>query len=350
MHLVHTLPPGPLDIVGDIHGEITALRDLLSHLKYDESGAHAQGRKLVFVGDLIDRGPDSHGVVMWVREMVSAGNAYCILGNHELNLLVDDVKDGSGWFFDERYEKDARNYAPFTRTPREQRDEIRNFLQHLPVALLRDDIRVVHAAWSQEAIDAVATLRLGSVVKQYKEWERAAQTAAEASGLYQRYIEEKTRWATQLEDEHNPPPFLEAIAQYDAAQEMANPLKVLTSGIERKADTPFFAGHRWRYSDRVNWWDEYDDPTPVVIGHYWRLYRPREDGETPRYTQLFNHIEGRAWHGKRRNVFCVDFSVGARWRDRKGLEQVQPSRFRLAALQWPENRLVFDNGEIVNTL
>src|SRR5690606_35727163 len=136
----------------------------------------------------------------------------------------------------------------------------------------------------------------------------------------------------------------------DAALQMVNPLKVLTSGVERQAETAFFAGHRWRYSDRVNWWDEYDDITPVVIGHYWRLFQPRDTGEIARYTQLFSDIPGPSWHGKRRNVFCVDFSVGARWRDRLGLETVTPSRFRLAALQWPENRLVFDSGDVVATV
>src|SRR5690606_41191767 len=70
-----------------------------------------------------------------------------------------------------------------------------------------------------------------------------------------------------------------SIAEYDAALQMVNPLKVLTSGVERQAETAFFAGHRWRYSDRVNWWDEYDDITPVVIGHYWRLFQPRDTGE-----------------------------------------------------------------------
>lgn len=350
MHLVQTLPPNALDIVGDVHGEIGALRDLLTHLEYDERGGHKHGRKLVFVGDLVDRGPDSHGVVMWVRQMVQAGNAYCILGNHELNLLIDDVKDGSGWYFDERYEQDLENYAPFIRTTPAQRKEVSEFLAHLPVALVRDDIRIVHAAWSQQAIDAVSTLPLGSVTQQYKAWEQAARTAAEASGLYDRYVNEKEKWAAQLEDEHNPPPFLHAIAKYDAALQMVNPLKVLTSGVERQAETAFFAGHRWRFSDRVNWWDEYDDLTPVVIGHYWRLFQPRASGEIARYTQLFSDIPGPAWHGKHRNVFCIDFSVGARWRNRKGLETVTPSRFRLAALQWPENRLVFDSGDVVPTV
>ncbi|HEY9278803.1 MAG TPA: metallophosphoesterase [Eoetvoesiella sp.] len=348
MHLVKPLPDNPLDIIGDIHGELAALHSLLRHLEYDSNGRHPQNRKLVFVGDLVDRGPDSHGVVRLVQSLVEQGNAYTILGNHELNLLIDDIKDGSGWFFDERLEQDLKNYAPFRRTPPTERKSIRDFLRRQPVALVRDDIRVVHAAWTPAAIAAVSAIPVGTIVEQYKVWDYIAQSSAEASGLYQRYLAEKQRWADELEDEKNPPPFLHAIAEYEAMQQMVNPLKVLTSGVEQQATTPFFAGNRWRFSDRTNWWDDYDDAIPVIIGHYWRMFTPQKKENMPRYTQLFQNIEPTAWHGKHRNVFCVDFSVGARWRDRK-VSRSEASRFKLAALQWPENQLVFDSGEIVKT-
>ncbi len=130
---------------------------------------------------------------------------------------------------------------------------------------------------------------------------------------------------------------------------MVNPLKVLTSGVEQKAATPFFAGNRWRFSDRVSWWDDYADTVPVVIGHYWRMHRPQSGQMSPRYSQLFKDIAPMAWHGKNHNVFCVDFSVGARWRDRKVNRAIDQSRFKLAALQWPENQVVFDSGEVFST-
>ena len=55
--------------------------------------------------------------------------------------------------------------------------------------------------------------------------------------------------------------------------------------------------------------------------------------------------QNNAWHGAVHNVFCIDYSVGARWRDRKNSVPVADSHFRLAALRWPENTLMFDNGE-----
>ena len=49
---IQTLPNTPLDIIGDVHGEFTALQALLHHLGYDATGYHPEGRTLVFVGDL----------------------------------------------------------------------------------------------------------------------------------------------------------------------------------------------------------------------------------------------------------------------------------------------------------
>ena len=97
MQLIQPLPEGPLDIVGDIHGEIDALESLLGHLGYRADGDHPQGRMLVFVGDLVDRGPDSPAVIERVRALVLRGRALCILGNHELSLLRDDTKRGNTW-------------------------------------------------------------------------------------------------------------------------------------------------------------------------------------------------------------------------------------------------------------
>lgn len=350
MHLVKKLPNHPLDIVGDVHGEASALDNLIKQLGYHEDGYHPRLRKLVFVGDLVDRGPDSHGVVQRVQRLVQNGNAYCILGNHEINLLIDDIKDGSGWFFDERYAQDKKNYGHFQRTPEAEKPAVRRFLGSLPVALVRKDIRIVHAAWTRAAIDAVSSVTLGSVTEQYKMWTFAAESSAQATGLYDRYLRDKQHWAAQLENESTPPPFLDSIAEYEAMQQMVNPLKVLTSGVETRAPEAFFAGNRWRFSDRVNWWDEYDEDIPVIFGHYWRLLTPLKLKSMPRYTQMFKDIKPLAWFGKRHNVFCVDYSVGARWRDRKVKRPASESRFKLAALQWPERQLVLDTGEVLPTL
>ncbi|MFH9890271.1 polynucleotide kinase-phosphatase [Streptomyces luteogriseus] len=73
---------GPFDIIGDIHGCAAELEALLGKLGYVD-GVHPEGRTAVFVGDLVDRGPDSPGVLRRVMAMVKSGNALCVPGNHE---------------------------------------------------------------------------------------------------------------------------------------------------------------------------------------------------------------------------------------------------------------------------
>ncbi|MFH8801264.1 polynucleotide kinase-phosphatase [Streptomyces sp. NPDC017936] len=73
---------GPFDVIGDIHGCASELESLLGKLGYVD-GVHPDGRQAVFVGDLVDRGPDSPGVLRRVMAMVKSGDALCVPGNHE---------------------------------------------------------------------------------------------------------------------------------------------------------------------------------------------------------------------------------------------------------------------------
>jgi protein phosphatase len=90
---------GPFDIIGDLHGCFDELVDLLERLGYllvhqpDERGLPGlttippSGRQVLFVGDLGDRGPATPSVYRLVMDMVEAGNARCVLGNHDNKLL-----------------------------------------------------------------------------------------------------------------------------------------------------------------------------------------------------------------------------------------------------------------------
>ncbi len=86
---------GPFDVIGDVHGCRTELEALLAELGYrltrDTSGRAVdavppEGRTAVFLGDLVDRGPDSPGVLRLVMGMVAAGHALAVPGNHENKL------------------------------------------------------------------------------------------------------------------------------------------------------------------------------------------------------------------------------------------------------------------------
>ena len=82
---------GPFDIIGDVHGCYDELVELLSALGYQKDGQNRlvppAGRKAIFVGDLVDRGPKIVEALALVMAMVQAGTALCLPGNHDVKLL-----------------------------------------------------------------------------------------------------------------------------------------------------------------------------------------------------------------------------------------------------------------------
>ncbi|WP_405180092.1 polynucleotide kinase-phosphatase [Nocardia sp. NBC_01377] len=87
---------GPFDVIGDVHGCLAELQTLLGELGYDIArdsedravdAAHPDGRTVIFVGDLVDRGPDTPGVLRLAMGMVASGTALCVTGNHENKLV-----------------------------------------------------------------------------------------------------------------------------------------------------------------------------------------------------------------------------------------------------------------------
>jgi protein phosphatase len=90
---------GPFDIIGDVHGCFDELRTLLAQLGYvlqdsrtsegegEWSVSHPAGRKAIFLGDLVDRGPRVPEVLRLVMAMVQSGSALCVPGNHDVKLL-----------------------------------------------------------------------------------------------------------------------------------------------------------------------------------------------------------------------------------------------------------------------
>lgn len=339
MSLIQPLPPGPLDIVGDIHGELHALQELLRHLGYDDSGHHPQSRTLVFVGDFIDRGPDSPGVVDLVQRLVESGHARAIAGNHEINLLRHDAKDGAGWFFPNRVASDTNKYSQFSRaTNTLQRARIETFLNTLPLGLERADLRVIHAAWHAPDIAQARSMPLGTARAHYDHWEHQAEQQAHTLRIAERMTHEKTIWPHSLEDAEHCPPFLQAHCDSELNKALINPLKVLTTGLECQAPEPFFAGNKWRFVERIPWWNSYTDSVPVVVGHYWRSTLAAQTT----HEGLFSHVSPYAWHGKLGNVFCVDYSVGARAQARTFGRPY--GHMKLAALRWPEQTLMFNDG------
>jgi len=142
---------GPFDIVGDIHGCCDELEQLLVELGYelgaDGAYAHTEGRRVIFVGDLVDRGPRIVDSVRLVKSMVDAGTALCVPGNHDMKLVRKlrgrDVQITHGL---------DRTLAELEALTDEEREEIRDFLDGLVSHYFFDDgnLVVAHAGMKEE--------------------------------------------------------------------------------------------------------------------------------------------------------------------------------------------------------
>lgn len=330
--LKQKLHEGPLDLIGDVHGELAALQNLLTRLDVDTVSMTA-ARHVVFVGDLVDRWPDSVGVVELVARMMAAGIASAVLGNHELNLLRGEHKEGSGWIYgDEEVARTRHGPVPFhsrLASPQE-RDKVLHFLRSLPLVLARSDLQVVHACPSPQALAQLP--EEGDAAELCDQHELRIQARLASSGLLSRAAAQRKEFADLKDLTREPTRHLDAVAECDDAEQNENPIKVLTSGHELAVahGGHFPAGGQWRFVHRVEWWRDWTGP-PTVFGHYWRDRRAQEGQDSFAV-------------GERQGVYCVDFSVGRRF-----LERPRPAEQRfthgLAALRWPERLIVFDDGE-----
>ncbi|WP_420111153.1 polynucleotide kinase-phosphatase [Pseudactinotalea sp.] len=142
---------GPFDAVGDIHGCLPELVSLLTDLGYvverDEHGrpvdaSHPEGRTAILLGDLVDRGPDSPGVLRLAMGMAAAGHALVVPGNHENKLIKAlrgrHVQTSHGL---------AETLAQLEAEPEEFRTQVLGWLDGLPSHLVLDGgaLVVAHA-------------------------------------------------------------------------------------------------------------------------------------------------------------------------------------------------------------
>jgi protein phosphatase len=142
---------GPFDIIGDVHGCHPELVSLLGELGYGVgpdglSASPPEGRRAVFVGDYVDRGPDTPSVLRLVMNMTAAGHAICVPGNHDAKLVRKlqgrDVKVTHGL---------GETLAQLAPETDQFRDEVREFLRGLVSHVVLDDgeLVVAHAGMKQ---------------------------------------------------------------------------------------------------------------------------------------------------------------------------------------------------------
>ncbi len=147
---------GPFDIIGDIHGCFDETKDLLKKLGYKVSKTndrysvkHPEDRKIIFVGDLVDRGPKTPEVIRLVKHAVEDGQAFCVLGNHDDKLkralMGNKVKIAHG--LQESLDQLEQEGEAF-------REEAKNFLGRLISHYVFDGggLTVAHAGIKEEFI------------------------------------------------------------------------------------------------------------------------------------------------------------------------------------------------------
>lgn len=324
------------DIIGDVHGcatELEALLDGLGYARRDTDGSYSHpARRAVFVGDLIDRGPEQLRVLQLVKEMVDAGSAQMVLGNHEFNAMAyaTEWPVGSGKYLRPHDDpshpwssKNERHHRAFLeQVDGEDRARYLEWFWTLPLWLDLGGIRVVHACWHAESIALIENELGGSRLSEVQHLVRASdegdplytaiETLVKGPNLsltdygQDRYldVDGEPRDQARVRWWHDGAATLRGVAEMGAKFTTAEGIP-----YPELPDLAVSQIHRSHvYADRI----------PVVYGHYWRQGVPRHGHDWTDYTACvdFSAVNGGAmtayrWSGERRIQPENYFSLGA---------------------------------------
>lgn len=294
------------DLIGDIHGHADELKALLSEMGYQPtpSGVFAHPeRRVIFLGDFIDRGPKIRETLHIARGMVEAGHAMAVMGNHEYNALCYHTKAANGQplrpHTDNNIKQHSATLGAFKDHPEEWSSHL-EWMMQLPLWLELEAFKVIHACWQPIHIQEVGKALAGNT-------------------LTEAYLHESAQKGSRA---------------YQAVEVLLKGMEIqLPDGVTFRDK-----GNHERTEMRVQWWksprgltyadygiggdlpnipllDIYHDsfhypPTgekPVFIGHYWLKGAPTLQSPT---------------------VCCLDYSVakdgelvGYRWNGERVLHQ-----------------------------
>nr|WP_319398377.1 metallophosphoesterase [uncultured Carboxylicivirga sp.] len=155
----HTQHDG-YDIIGDVHGYYTELQMLLKRMGYSNDNGYWMHprRKAVFVGDFINRGPNSRKVIQAIRAMIDNDTGYAILGNHEINAITYFTKRSDGRPIRMPRNNNRKLLDNFFIEYKNDYEELQRdikWMRTLPLFLELGKIRIVHAYWNDKHIARV---------------------------------------------------------------------------------------------------------------------------------------------------------------------------------------------------
>lgn len=148
------------DLIGDIHGHFKELIQLVSKLGYklkDGKFSHPLNRKIIFVGDYIDRGKEQKRVLMFVKKLVDDNCAIALMGNHEFNAIcyATSINDEFIRPHDQKNTKQHQAFLdeyPFNST---EYLETIEWFKTLPLFFEDEGIKVIHAAWIDSEVEKI---------------------------------------------------------------------------------------------------------------------------------------------------------------------------------------------------
>lgn len=318
------------DIIGDVHGCAAELESLLATLGYRRqtpAGPYLhRSRQAIFVGDLIDRGPEQLRVLQIVKDMVDAASAQLVLGNHEFNALAyaTEWPAGSGKYLrphddpDNPWsEKNTRQHRAFLeQVTGTDRAAYLDWFATQPLWLDLGPIRVVHACWHAPSIEVVmrelGTNRLTAL-------DALVRASTEGDPLYTA-VETLLKGPEISLTAHRQPPYQDK----DGIPRHRARLRWWHAGAATLRDVAEIAGH-YTTADGAPYpalpdlplptdgAHVYTEQIPVFYGHYWRRGTPEHTRDWTDYTA------------------CVDFSavngeplVAYRW---SGESRIDPGNY-----------------------
>lgn len=289
------------DIIGDIHGQASKLRSLLSKLGYRESNGvycHPE-RRILFLGDYIDRGPDIRAVLRIVGGMVASGEAVALMGNHELNALHYHTKREDGRYLRSHHESKTEQHIATLRQfsgvtgPWEERhlerldtewQEWLRWFAQLPLCFETENFRAIHACWSEDHLEDIAGRSL-----QDDEFLFAASEKTRAEGRALEILlkgpELQLPDGLTFEDKDGHTRDTMRVRWWDLAEEEHS-----YAALVMPPGAPAPHGSVTR-QDLAGFPDYPPDAKPVFCGHYWLPH----GGDTAPLA---------------RNVICLDYSAG----------------------------------------
>jgi len=147
-----------IDFIGDIHGHADKLEALLQKLGYSiKNGYYSHPeRKVLFVGDYIDRGPKIKETLEIIRKMVDNDKAIALMGNHEYNALCFHFQETEGGHLRKHLIKNIIQHYETLKQFQNRQEEYEDFLEwfkSLPLFYETDKFRAVHACWDNKHIN-----------------------------------------------------------------------------------------------------------------------------------------------------------------------------------------------------